>query len=417
MTFPKKASVKKIFFYLVLIFIPLFAIEVLVRAYFATQVGPRVLLYGTMFSRHQEKFDPKGVAQRWESKERSVSYHENVRGAYSKYYPHQTLVDRDEFGKRINVTINSRGFRGKDYEPKKQRNVIRIITLGASSTFGFHDHEDQTYPHYMEQMLNEALPRLNAQRHSSSYEPIKAFEVINLGVPHLTSEQIYALLVNEGLELDPDFVTFYEGINDTVWGSPDTPTETMKHSIKAVPFANQIFREMRYRLLSIALIGMLITQSRDQFSDSDIQALRREKREHFIANLQRIYEACMQKESKLIVAGQQATTLEAQREKLQGMTYEDEQALVQKKLLTKHRLPALDTSFLLHKELMDAERQWAMTNDVQYADVIGAMDLNRQYLVTWVHLNAAGNRIVAAVLSSEILKQIAGKEFPVTQKP
>ena len=32
--------------------------------------------------------------------------------------------------------------------------MIRIVTLGASSTFVFHDRDNETYPYYLEQILN-----------------------------------------------------------------------------------------------------------------------------------------------------------------------------------------------------------------------------------------------------------------------
>lgn len=418
MTSPKLGLRKKILFSIIMLSIPFLFLELLARAYFATKIGPRIFLYGTMFSRHQVSFDPKGVAQRKAQEDATVSFHDNVKHNYTKYYPHQTLVDRDEFGNRINVRINSRGFRGKDFALAKQAKIIRIVTLGASSTFGFHDHDDQTYPYYMEQMLNEALPSVNAQLRGSSSNTIEAFEVINLGIPHLTSQQIYSLLVNEGLELDPDFVTFYEGINDTVWReSSDALTNKTKQSIKAIPLANEVFREMRYRLLSAALIGMAITTDKGEFSDADVEAFSLEKKANFIANLQRIYEACKLNSSTLIVASQQATTLETQREKLRGMTYDEEQANVRKKLTTTHRSLPIETSFLVHKDLMDEQRKWAITNSVPYVDVIQAMDLNRQNLVTWVHLNSAGNRIVASALANEILKLMVNKKVSTARKP
>jgi hypothetical protein len=70
---------------------------------------------------------------------------------------------------------------------------------------------------------------------------------------------------------------------------------------------------------------------------------------------------------------------------------------------------------MLHKDLMDAERQWAVTNGIPHADVIDAMDLSPQNLVTWVHLNAAGNQVVAAVLSNTILRQLTGKETSIDE--
>ena len=82
------------------------------------------------------------------------------------------------------------------------------------------------------------------------------------------------------------------------------------------------------------------------------------------------------------------------------------------KLATTGHLNPGEAFFWVHKELMDAERAWAIANNISYADVISAMDLNRQHLVTWVHLNASGNRIVADALAREILEQLRGNSTP-----
>lgn len=407
-------TTRKAFFYALFMCAPVLFLEVMVRAYFAFQVGPHVLLYGTGYSRYQEQFDPKGTRARRLQEEKDVGIHDNVLAGYSKYYPNQKLHDRDEFGNAIEVNINSHGFRGKDFKTKKESGVVRVITLGASSTFGFRDHDEETYPYYMEQLLNGALPRLYTQQDGSQNKSVRAFEVINLGVPHLRSDQIYALFVNEGLDLKPDFVTFYEGINDAAWASPaETSAEKTKEAVKAISGANEIFRELRYRFLSVALVGMAISQNKAEYSERDLQSHRQWKQERFISNLERIHELCRQNGATLIVANQQATDHEETREKLRGLTYEAEQAAVRQSLSTDNRVSWRSIAFMLHKDLMDAERQWAASNGVPHADVIGAMDLSRQNLVTWVHLNAAGNRVIASVLSNAILGQLADKEITV----
>src|SRR5262249_37308465 len=121
-------------------------LEASTRTYFAIRVGPDVFLYGTPLSKRQEQFDPKGMRERRASDESSVAYHDNLNAGYSKYYPHQKRNDRDEFDGAIDVTINEKGFRGRDFAMMKQPGVVRVVTLGASSTFGFKDHDNQTYP-------------------------------------------------------------------------------------------------------------------------------------------------------------------------------------------------------------------------------------------------------------------------------
>jgi hypothetical protein len=50
---------------------------------------------------------------------------------------------------------------------------------------------------------------------------------------------------------------------------------------------------------------------------------------------------------------------------------------------------------------------WCGANHVPFVDVIAAMDERRDCLVSWVHLDAQGNRIVAGALAREILRQVA----------
>jgi len=150
-------------------------LELTVRAAFAIRVGPSLLLYGF-------------VNQRMED----VQRHENVAAGYSKYFPRQVRYDTDaETHERFAVRINRHGFRGKDFNIEKPADVVRVVTLGASSTFGYHDRDDETYPYYLEQ-------RLSARYAGAS------FKVINLGIPHLTSEHILALFHAEALPLTPD---------------------------------------------------------------------------------------------------------------------------------------------------------------------------------------------------------------------
>ncbi len=394
----------KFVLYLIMAATPLLFAEALVRVYFSTQVGPSVLLYGTPWSRLQERFDPKGVEMKKAEDESTVAFHQNVTANYSKYYPNERLFDRDEFGERFNVMINSRGFRGRDFQLAKRPGVVRVVTLGASSTFGFRSPDHQTYPVFLEQILNSARA---TRAGSDTSAPITEFEVINLGIPHLTSDQIYALFVQEGLALKPDFVTFYEGINDAAWREPsDTTTERTKQAVKVVPLANQAFRALRARFLTVALIGSVISPLTTVYSTEDFQAFRKGKRERFIGNLQRLADVCHQNGIRLIVASQSATSREKEREQLKTLTYSAEQAELRKKLAGGEGLEPGEADLLIHAELMDAEREWAIANKVPRADVIAAMDGHRQNMVTWVHLNAAGNQLVASALSRTILSEL-----------
>src|SRR5262249_40456783 len=123
---------------------------------------------------------------------------------YSKYSPHEERYTYDaDTGEVFRVTINGRGFRGADFADAKPPGTVRIVTLGASSTFGYHDPDDGTYPAILERMLAE--PCRGRAR----------YQVINLAIPHLMSAEILSLFLAEAVSLEPDVVTFYEGMNDS----------------------------------------------------------------------------------------------------------------------------------------------------------------------------------------------------------
>jgi lysophospholipase L1-like esterase len=366
-------------------------LEATARAYFAVKVGRDVLLYGIVESPHDVLFDPKGEVLRWDERNANTAIHDNVFANYSKYYPHQNRIHPDESGTRIDATINSSGFRGKDFERKKKPGVTRIVTLGASSTFGFKTRDDQTYPYYLEEILNKA----NSDREISKYE------VINLGIPHLRSDQIYSLFMAEAVPLEPDIVTFYEGYIDA---SSSPRDKVVVASVKKVPFVTGTFRELRHRLLSVAWVANKLFGRRYPPNDAtvkDFQVEMQDRKARFVENLEAIYQECQRRHFLFIVMNQQAKSFHVDRDRIKGVTYSTETALLREKLSTTGVLE-LEKHFLIHGDLMEGERQWVKANDVPFVDVIGAMDSNRQYLIDWMHLNAQGNRIVATALSDKI---------------
>jgi len=92
--------------------------------------------------------------------------------------------------------VNSRGFHDVEIPPRDP-NVFRIAALGDSFAFGI-----VPYPDNYLTLLEETLDRDG-----------QALEVINMGIPRIGPMDYLALLVNEGLALDPDLVlvSFYIG--------------------------------------------------------------------------------------------------------------------------------------------------------------------------------------------------------------
>ena len=97
---------------------------------------------------------------------------------YTKFQPSSTYHFKVDRVRTINMQINSDGFRGLyDFVKPKPAGVFRVAALGASSTFGLHDEDNETYPYLLEQQLRSLYPGMR-------------IEVLNLGIPHFLSYPI-----------------------------------------------------------------------------------------------------------------------------------------------------------------------------------------------------------------------------------
>lgn len=97
---------------------------------------------------------------------------------------------------------NAYGFRGKPFNIKKAKGTFRIITLGGSTTYTTKvKNDEKTYPFLLESILHNSYNHRNV-------------EVINAGVPGYESFQTLINLQFKVLELEPDLIIYYHGVND-----------------------------------------------------------------------------------------------------------------------------------------------------------------------------------------------------------
>lgn len=114
---------------------------------------------------------------------------------YLGYYP------TPNFKKGL-TSHNSLGYRNHEFPLKKPDGVFRIVALGGSSTYDVSIKDNQkTFTAQLERLLNEEYGYQNIQ-------------VINAGVPGYNSWEILGNLEFRVLDLDPDLVIIYEGVND-----------------------------------------------------------------------------------------------------------------------------------------------------------------------------------------------------------
>jgi lysophospholipase L1-like esterase len=121
----------------------------------------------------------------------------------SLYVPHPYLIMTPRPGARLGrVTINSLGYRGKEFRAEKAPGVVRIACLGGSATFCDNVPDASTWPQRLEDELNARA------------EGGRRYEVINAGVPGYTTAESLINFSLRVLDLDPDIVIVYHSYND-----------------------------------------------------------------------------------------------------------------------------------------------------------------------------------------------------------
>ena len=134
------------------------------------------------------------------------SFGASVRDPMLEYDPQaDLLVPKPGYevkGARIDIKINSLGFRGDDFERRKPPHTVRIAALGASTTFCAEVSDNhKTWPHRLQEKLAGAYPGLT-------------FEVINTAVGGYTAAENLRNLTYRVLPLEPDLAIYYEGNNE-----------------------------------------------------------------------------------------------------------------------------------------------------------------------------------------------------------
>lgn len=399
---------KKIFFIGIMFCFGLLFIEAVLRVYFAFLIGPDVLWYGPA------PIDEQAAAGDDAHMRATL---EDAGTQYSKYAPYQVRKDKNpDTGESFRVAINGRGLRGEDYPDEKAPGTVRVITLGASSTFGYYSPDEGTYPRRLEKLLNDEC------------KSVERFEVINFGIPHLLAAEILSLLVIEGLPLDPDVVTYYEGINDageaimgTIKGlssavpaDPEAQPESepsnieptgLRAVLKRITFIRSFYRAARPHSLVLSLIDSMLS-SRYQKIEKAIVLQRLEAGvAPYLATLDDIRAVLLDNDIEFILANQQAKSESIVREELKGISYQGEARMIRERLERDGEIGSFEASFLMHVRLMASFETWAAANDIPFANIIEATDRDRDILLSWVHLSQKGNALVARRFADVILER------------
>jgi len=158
------------------------------------------------------------------------------------YQPWVQFSEPPYHGKLVNVDIDSKGFPiRRTLSPQNSQSATMLIfALGGSSTFGYNVSDEQTWPSYLAEILNERV--------STASVPIQV-KVMNYGRGFYDTSQETVLLIDllkSGLR--PNLVIFMDGINWIL--EQDVPYFTSKFA--------KVFSDLQSPTLNYFELGTMI---------------------------------------------------------------------------------------------------------------------------------------------------------------
>src|SRR2546426_1602624 len=328
-----------------------------------------------------------------------VEWNANQQNGYTKFFPNTTrhMMVR---GRVTGMNINSSGFRSRhDFLNPKPPGVLRIATLGGSSTFGYEDEDEETYPYILEQTLR-------------TWYPGRRIEVLNLGIPQLRMENILALAATELPSLQPDLITFYEGYNDAMMPKRRSDAGIVYRVKDWFYFHSVGWRVVhsRIRAVYMRVTGWL---NRDLISThgldlpitldrTRVEAVRSAMRREFAGQLAQLADLAARLNATLILVTQTMTWHNVN-EASPWPTYEEEVAAIARQYDHDGVLSARDAVLLAHADLQTELRTLAAARTLLLVDGIRLLDVDRRAnMASPVHLTPTGNQRLAMGIADAI---------------
>lgn len=329
--------------------------------------------------------------------------HTSAHAGYFKYPPSRTL---HQYGKvEADIRINNLGFRGPDFPIPPRDGEIRIVTMGGSSTFGYYNPDDSTYPLLLEARLKPLVGD-------------RTVRVLNAGIPHMTTDHILAMLRGEILDYRPRVVSLYAGYNDAATVLDATWTQAADRWAHG-HLASYIGLKW---LLSRFLSGMAgLTTA---WSDRDwarhlatvdgayVETQARLHEEHFARNVREFVRLVREAGAEPVLIRQGMTTSfvspeysfrHTQGPPPEGLSYAAEVDWMASQLARTGRLSAYEAILLIHRAQLAAQDRIAEELSVPVVDNVAVLDANPEFHASFVHLTPAGNAALAERLAHRVV--------------
>ncbi|MFQ5591495.1 MAG: SGNH/GDSL hydrolase family protein [Phycisphaerae bacterium] len=313
-------------------------------------------------------------------------YRHGTRGAVAGIYQSDPLLGRRPqpgaslHGRRRSLTINSWGFRGRDFPKNKPVGVTRIAAIGDSTTFGMEASSDDAV------WVARVADILNADSAERRYD------VINAGVPGYTLGTCALQLSQRLLPLfKPDIVIVY-----ALTGDLQTHTKRQFSPAETPTQANSPLTALAYKH---SLLLNLIRLNTAGFRSRQMPRKRHDKLDEqgvarYVEQLERIIDVCREHDLEPILC----TCPRA---------FGDETAPTNQYVLAQSALahnPSLSLAGLndAYTRYNDAVRATAFQRGATLVDLDALIPKRRTYFADAVHFNDTGHDLAAQAIARAI---------------
>ncbi len=279
------------------------------------------------------------------------------------------------------VHINSQGTRGPEFQTVKPPNTIRVLSLGDSRTFGWGLAEAETYSGRLERLLQEQVG------------PARRVEVINAGVNAWSYPQMLVYFRDTALRYKPDLVILAEANLWTQFSEKNSP-QFVERFMSRVRLKNWLRRSAIYHFAIEVKLQAFYARYRTKFIPVDPQ------------------------QDPLFKAEQQADPDAVLRSAIEDVCRTAQTNGVKPVLLY---LPTLDDLTGTNRiSVLAVKREVSAKLGLPLVDLTAAMKPQGKALyldADPVHLNAAGNRLVAQTLFGVVTNLLALHAHPAPNGP
>jgi lysophospholipase L1-like esterase len=297
---------------------------------------------------------------------------------YWKLKPNQVCVTKID---RKPVRINSHGTRGPEFNPAKPAQTLRILSLGDSKTFGWGLTESETYSGRLQELL---------QSHFGNQRRV---EVVNAGVNAYSYPQMHAYFREYGLRFQPDLVLVADANLWTQFSGDNSP-EFVEAFMRRVQLKNFLRRFATYHYIVEYQLKEVYERTRSRFIpvDPKSDALFKEQQK---SDPDAFFRRHIEDLCRLAVSNRVQPVL------IYIPALDD---LLATNAVTAHSTNATNTTSQLARALR-AKQQVHQDLKVPLIDLSPQLRAGNKALyldADPVHLNAAGNAIIAQTLFQSI---------------